>query len=303
MEGNYSMGEKKGLFTFYYLNGQKENSGYYSDNKKTGQWESFHPNGKLHKVTEYIAPQMYLLHALWDSLGNQLVGGGNGTWLETNRNTNNNRLIFILGKVEQGRREGKWQVRYANGELLLEEHFIEGKFKFGEQWEKGTKKLYFQSSILADEYAEITHPELFLYDQGQMDKNFYGEGLYFFLHTFLGKPYASIQEKELINMNEATVKCKKETFVAAHYPGGPLALYRFIGQMKKTTSDPEDISGMVIITLRINRYGMVRDYYVSKGINIIQNRKAIEKVKKIRWSPATCGSANINSYKRIAIFY
>jgi hypothetical protein len=31
-----------------------------------------------------------------------------------------------------------------------------------------------------------------------MDKNYYGEGLYYFLATFLGKPYAEDQGKKYV---------------------------------------------------------------------------------------------------------
>jgi antitoxin component YwqK of YwqJK toxin-antitoxin module len=306
MEGRYEMGSKSGQFTFYYLNGQTESSGLYADNKRTGKWETYHENGKLHKLTEYTNSNSYLLHALWDSLGNQLVNEGNGVWTETNRNADNNRLILVEGKVEKGLRDGKWRVLYTNGEMLLEEHYVKGKFNFGDLWDKGKKIPYYESRLKTDEYAELSKPELFAYDQQLMDKNYYGEGLYYFLHTFLKKPYLTTHDMEHNNvyaLDKASVNCDQEKFLSAAYPGGPISLYRYINSWKTKTADPDDKSGMMLINLRINKYGLVRDYYLSKGINMSQNSKAIDRVKNMKWIPASCNSININSYKRIAIFY
>lgn len=303
MEGNYEMGKKDGLFTFYYLNGQPLSHGQFVNDKKTGQWQRFHHNGKLQLVTEYTSDHQQLLQALWDSTGNQLVADGNGLWSEVSRNTDNNRIIMVTGIVENGKRHGNWQVMYTNGQLLLEEHYKAGIFSYGDKWEKGIKIPYFQSRLLSDDLAQLSNPEYFAYDQDLMDKNYYGEGLYYFLHAFLGKPYAENQGKNYVNFNESSIKCNKNAFEAASFPGGPLALYRYINQMKEKTSSPDDINGMVIVNLRITRYGWVKDYYLSRGINITQNKKAIDKLKKTKWIPASCDFHSVSSYKRIAIFY
>jgi hypothetical protein len=195
---------------------------------------------------------------------------------------------------------------YANGEMLLEEHYVKGKFNFGDHWDKRNKIPYYESRLKTDEYAELSKPEVFAYDQQVIDKNYYGEGLYHFLHTFLKKTYLTTHDMEHNNvyaLDKASVNCDKEKFLPAAYPGGPIELYRYVSKWKAKTASPDDISGMVIVNLRINRYGLVRDYYLSKGINIRQNSKAVEKVKGMKWIPASCNSNNINSYTRIAIFY
>jgi hypothetical protein len=303
MEGAYVNGSKQGLFTFYYLNGQVESTGHYAGNQKQGQWKYFYVSGQPQKMLAFSDDGTVRFQSLQDSLGNFLVTGGNGVWWETDIEAVSKAPVVLEGKVVNGLREGKWQVTYPNGDILLEEHFTQGKFNYGEVWENKMSRRYYDSRLSLSDYAELTKPEYFAYNEAEMDKAYYGQGLFYFLHLFLNTPY--YPETHLNNyqtVQQVAGKCAEGKLLAA-YPDGPAAYYRFLRKWQATTAIPGDESGLILIQAKITPYGTVKNYYIAKGLNPSQNRRALELVKKMQWIPAFCNFRAVSSYKRIAVYY
>lgn len=300
LEGTYRNGRKEGRFTFYHENGRPESTGDYADNIKTGEWQYYYPNGKLRKIIQFTSTgnQPYCLWAQWDSTGRQEVEAGNGYWYDYDRDVATGKTIKIRGKVLNGQRSEAWVLEYQNGAILYEEFFRSGRFLSGDVWNRGRQRPYYQSRLDLTDPAEILLPEFFSYDAGQFDRDYYGQGLAYFLAKYLALGAGtSFGEVSYQRVNSITNACSKGTFSPAAFPGGPLELYRFLKKQQRVGAD----TGLTLVHIAINDLGMVRDCYVVKGIGSKQNQKAVEIIRNTRWIPASCNLTPAKSYLRVAI--
>jgi hypothetical protein len=300
LEGVYQDGRKEGRFTFYHANGQTESSGLYAADKKTGTWRHFYPDGKPNKVVRFekTGDQSYQLWAQWDSTGYQRVAEGNGYWREYDRDVSTGRTVTFGGKVVNGQRAEAWTLEYQGGPRIYEEFFRNGQFVAGDVWDRGYKRPYSPSRLELTEPAEIQLPEFFSYDAAQFDRDYYGQGLAYFLNQYLLLGAGtSFNEASFQRINARMNTCSKGSFTPAAFPGGPLELYRFMHKQPLTNSS----NGPILVHLSINDLGMVRDCYVVKGTGSGQHQKVVELMRKTRWIPATCNLTPTKSYLRVNV--
>jgi membrane associated rhomboid family serine protease/antitoxin component YwqK of YwqJK toxin-antitoxin module len=144
MKGSYKDDKQDGIFIFYNEKGGYSSAGIYNKNRRSGKWETFHPNGKLEMEIYYR--DRYFLKSLWDSTGVQMVKDGNGR--EIHRYANG--VTAIEGEYIDGYQEGYWYGRHENGAMYFEENYIHGRLINGRSRSKtGKTAVYDESSLLA----------------------------------------------------------------------------------------------------------------------------------------------------------
>lgn len=150
---------KQGNCTSYYPNGQKMRSGTYKDNQRAGKFQEWYSNGTLKgqyvyeqaEEGQYLSDfQPKLIMEFYDSLGNQLVADGFGTYIEVIK-TNKERGS---GPVENGKKHGSWtgQYRYGFSIIKFEETYYNGVLAIGKSQSTGGELITYKKMNLPPEY-------------------------------------------------------------------------------------------------------------------------------------------------------
>ena len=144
-EVNYnSAGKRDGLATFYYKEGGKEKELTYQNGEISGPYKTWYRNGQINEEGKALPPAKayasseYLLYQYWDSLGTQLLKGGNG---ELSRYYKNNTLQD-KGTYKGGRKVGRWIGNSEDGSLYYEEEYQEGRLLQGSSFKEGKEYAY-----------------------------------------------------------------------------------------------------------------------------------------------------------------
>lgn len=179
-EGEMVAGNQSGIWTNYYTNGQIANRTKYTDNNhvsiedawdikgnqivingngtyklfsnenkllqkgsvenglRIGKWVNYFENGE--KCEEGIYEQdIYKLSNVWDSQGEQLVKDGFGEYISY---YTDDELIYEIGEIENGLREGPWKVYFESSDIInQEQNYLNGKLN-------GLQKIYYESGEL-----------------------------------------------------------------------------------------------------------------------------------------------------------
>lgn len=125
MKGSYINNERDGVFIYYSDHNTYQSAGRYDRERAVGKWERFHENGILMSEEYYL--DSYFMKNMWDSLGIQLVKDGFGKYV--NRYANG--VINEEGDYKDGRKQGIWYGRHANGSMYFEEYFDKGRLISG----------------------------------------------------------------------------------------------------------------------------------------------------------------------------
>lgn len=125
MKGSYDNNERDGVFLYYSDHNTYQSVGRYDHERAVGKWERFHDNGILMSEEYYL--DVYFMKNIWDSLGNQLVKDGFGKYLHRYANG----VISEEGEYKDGRKQGIWYGRHANGSMYFEEYFNNGRLISG----------------------------------------------------------------------------------------------------------------------------------------------------------------------------
>lgn len=130
-----------------YKDDQKVEEGMYADNKKTGIWKEYYPNGNVkNKITfENNRPNGYAI--MYHDNGKI---SEEGLW-KNNRWVGDYKLYYENGQVAQefkfntsGKREGQQKYYFENGQTMIEGDWKEGK-------EAGIVKEYYQNGDIRSE--------------------------------------------------------------------------------------------------------------------------------------------------------
>lgn len=128
IEGNYTKGNKEGLFNIYFPNGQLEQSGKYVNDKKTGIWEYFYEDGTKRQILDFQDNEILIME-FWNKEGKKLVESGNGEWYSY---TPSDEFIKTSGEVRNGRKNGTWKNTLPSRNMTTNiEKYKEGKFISG----------------------------------------------------------------------------------------------------------------------------------------------------------------------------
>lgn len=148
------LGKKQGHWILFnnmlhkpgYTDDQKVEEGKYTDNKKTGIWQTFFPNNKLKSKIPYENNRQDGYAVLYYENGNIKE---EGTW-KNNRWVGDYKLYYENGQVEQefkfnaaGKREGSQKYYNENGQKIMEGNWEEGKAA-------GLKEFYDNGDIKAE---------------------------------------------------------------------------------------------------------------------------------------------------------
>ena len=109
-----------GYWKIYYVNGQVEEEGQYTDGYKTGEWISYYDNGKINEI------------------GNFKFSNSIGEWKGNYKNGQikyNGQFIikkdlyetWYLGKNDWGSKDGRWIYFFEDGKISCEEDYKSGK--------------------------------------------------------------------------------------------------------------------------------------------------------------------------------
>ncbi len=132
----------EGAYLSYYINGNIESRGLFSNNETVGEWEFYYETGKLRMV------------------GNLKTGSNDGYWKYYFENGEKSMEGEISGKKRRGewkiyyesgelkeqgnfednKREGSWTGYYEDGNKKSETHYAYGKGKITEYYAMGEKK-------------------------------------------------------------------------------------------------------------------------------------------------------------------
>lgn len=124
-EGNYNTaGQKDGLFTTRYINGQLRTKGNFVKDKVDGKWELYYDDGKPQLLFEATGDDM-IITDYWDKNGHKEVNKGKGTYrVELGG-------IYWKGKLVNGRPDGNWSFLRGDGSEMSSEKFNLGIFQKG----------------------------------------------------------------------------------------------------------------------------------------------------------------------------
>lgn len=106
-EGNYSRGEKSGVFTFNYENGSKKITAYFKDNKPDGLWIWYYPDKSVHFKIDFNQEEFNFVE-LYNKNGKSLLEKYKFSYKF--RNDKLNTKLKIEGNLKGGRKEGKWKI-------------------------------------------------------------------------------------------------------------------------------------------------------------------------------------------------
>jgi len=123
LEGTYSpTGEKEGLFTTHYINGQLRAKGNFLKDEMDGKWETYYDDGKPKLFFEVSGKDITITDS-WNEKGKKLVDNGKGTYKVTTGS------VYWRGKLVNGRPDGTWGI-YKTDDATETEMATE-KFNYG----------------------------------------------------------------------------------------------------------------------------------------------------------------------------
>jgi hypothetical protein len=127
-EGNYNAdGLKDGDFVSYYLNGNTEAKGNFTNDMYNGRWDFYYPTGKP-KLSLVATGKAIKILDVWNEEGKKTVENGAGTYESVIG------PIAWSGKLVAGTPEGKWTAKtlyVRQDEVLGTERFKLGQFVKG----------------------------------------------------------------------------------------------------------------------------------------------------------------------------
>jgi len=123
---------RNGFFTIFYKNGNKKEEGFYNDNYKIDKWVKWHSNNQIREESFFdnrdeSNSEIKILNS-WDSLGNQMVVNGFGTYTVLEADT---LFEYSKGSISNGLKIGKWIGYFKSGQIYYEENYNAGKLTTG----------------------------------------------------------------------------------------------------------------------------------------------------------------------------
>ncbi|HEY0896608.1 MAG TPA: hypothetical protein VGE15_08680 [Sphingobacteriaceae bacterium] len=115
MTGYYQDGTKEGSFRSFYVNGFLRWQGDFHENRPTGTWNYYFPDGSPKMILEFAAGGT-LIRQVWNEKGKQVVKNGEGSFFlrdfQFGYNSTGHEALLYRGRVRQGLPYGQWMVYY-----------------------------------------------------------------------------------------------------------------------------------------------------------------------------------------------
>ncbi len=115
-----------------------------------------------------------------------------------------------------------------------------------------------------------------------------------------------VQDNAMRAADEVAVIEEPELSVDAKYPGGDIAMYKFIHKEKNYTDAmrAQELKGIVIVTFDIEKDGRVANSKIKTGVTGLLNEDALRVIRSMpNWQPAVQGGNFVKSSKTVVIKY
>lgn len=146
MRGRYTDNLRDGIFIYYSDHRTYASAGRYARERAVGRWKTYHWNGEPESEM-YREPQ-YFMNTVWDSLGQKQVSGGNGEYKKWYANGN----LRERGNYVQGKREGFWFGYHENGKPYYKEQYSNNRLISGASENLDGKRFVY------DQLSELPFP-------------------------------------------------------------------------------------------------------------------------------------------------
>lgn len=142
LNATYSKGIKSGDCEIYHRNGHKLSKGAYSENKRSGIWYYYYPNGNLKQTVKFL-DDVYsreyesniMVGEFYDEGGKQLIKSGNGKWYNDSLFVSwfdRTNLKSLTGEFKDSLKHGSFVLKEKGGKKpIQDEKFNRGKFITG----------------------------------------------------------------------------------------------------------------------------------------------------------------------------
>jgi TonB family protein len=120
---------------------------------------------------------------------------------------------------------------------------------------------------------------------------------------------AQMEQEAATNTSRLQTAIEDETSLEnapAKYPGGDMAMYKFIEKKKNYTDamKAQNIKGKVTVIFEVDEAGRVQNAAVKSGINGLADEDALRVVRSMpKWKPATENGVAVPSNKTVVIRY
>jgi membrane associated rhomboid family serine protease/antitoxin component YwqK of YwqJK toxin-antitoxin module len=140
MKGKYTDDLKDGVFLYYSDRKTYESAGRYEKESNVGKWERFHWNGSLQ--SEVFYNNGVFVRNAWDSLGNQQVTSGEGKFVDWHANGK----VREEGLIKKGKRHDFWHGYYEDGRPHYEELYQSNRLVRGVSLDEAGKRYAYDES-------------------------------------------------------------------------------------------------------------------------------------------------------------
>ncbi|MCL7988368.1 hypothetical protein M8998_10500 [Sphingobacterium sp. lm-10] len=134
LTGVYKQGAKNGNFVAYHPNQQKKWEVTFRDNRPTGYWNYFYPDGKPYLSVSFTDSTTRIV-SQWDRRGRLSVNQGNGKYEFRNPVDGFSEYGFsfysMSGRIKDGLPNGTWNVYFENPEAKQSEFAAEEFYRNG----------------------------------------------------------------------------------------------------------------------------------------------------------------------------
>ncbi len=115
-----------------------------------------------------------------------------------------------------------------------------------------------------------------------------------------------VQDNAMRAADEVAVIEEPKLSVDAKYPGGDIAMYKFIHKEKNYTDAmrAQELKGIVIVTFDIEKDGRVANSKIKTGVTGLLDEDALRVIRSMpNWQPAVQGGNFVKSSKTVVIKY
>ena len=134
---------REGMFVTYYNTGKVKSEISYDANNPTGTSKFWYRNGQLKERRTYNKMKMEV-QSFYDSLGNEIVNDGEGTYTVEEEDYNGDIELSLVGPVKNGKRHGLWTGYEPDGTMYCKEEYKDGELVKGVSYD-GKKEFKYKT--------------------------------------------------------------------------------------------------------------------------------------------------------------
>jgi hypothetical protein len=160
-------GREDGHYREFYTTGQISREGHFIRNRPSGKWTTYHPNGRI-EMELYFSDRPdslpiaindpFQVWEFYDENGKPMIYNGTGRWEYQFPNHG----LSVSGYFKDGKKAGMWRFLNEEGQLLQEEFYDEGNFRFANTFRQGsfekTNETWLTSSLFQSLNLTVTEP-------------------------------------------------------------------------------------------------------------------------------------------------